>query len=302
MRAIVAAAILVVATPSCAPLLVGLGLGLERGQADVVVRTDRVGTVFLERRPALPRATVVLLHGFGGSKDHWTRFIAELPDDLWIIAPDLWGFGESARVDTESFDLHTQSVRLQRFLVERGVRRYHMMGNSLGGQLAATHALSHSDDVVSLVLFDPAGIKGPVPSPMDELTSGGAEPMPIRTAADFDRLLSLSFVVQPRIPDALKGYLAEEAAKAYPFAQKVKADLWARPAPMIDAAGRLQPPTLVVWGACDQVLDPSAAPIWRARVAGGLVVMMKATGHAPMLERPAESAQLVLTWWSRALR
>jgi hypothetical protein len=45
------------------------------------------------------------------------------------------------------------------------------------------------------------------------------------------------------------------------------------------------------------VLDVRTAELWRAKVPGHLVVIMRDTGHVPMVERPSESAALVLTWW-----
>jgi hypothetical protein len=40
---------------------------------------------------------VLLLHGFGGDKDNWTRFARYLTDRYRVVAVDLPGFGESAR-------------------------------------------------------------------------------------------------------------------------------------------------------------------------------------------------------------
>lgn len=289
------------ASGGCA-LLVSIGLGGERGRSDLVVRTSDEGIVFLERKPKHPALTILLLHGFGGSKDHWTRFANFLPDDAWIIAPDLPGFGASPKIEGDSYDLESQRARVAQFLDENGVDKFHLVGNSMGGQLATLLALAQPDRVQSLVLFNPAGLRGPVPSAMDQLTKGGAEPLLIQNAADFDRLLALSFVIPPRIPGFLKDHFAEEAARSYPFSKKIKQDLAARPAPIADRIAMLRPPTLVVWGDSDGVLDPSAVPLWRARVPGHLVVVMKETGHGPMIERPQEAAALVLTWWRRGLK
>ena len=278
------------------------GLGAERGRADLVKRTSDDGIVYLERKPARPRHTLVLLHGFGGSKDHWTRFAAHVPDDVWILAPDLPGFGESPRLDAESYDLAAQEQRLLRFLDENEVREFHLAGNSMGGHLAALVALDAPARVQSLVLYNPAGLRGPVPSAMDQLTDGGRVPFVIRDADDFRTLLRHSFVKPPNIPDFLLDHFAEEATRSYAFTKKIKDDLAARPAPIAERLGDLVPPTLVVWGDQDGVLHPSAVPLWRARVPGGLVVVLRDTGHGPQLERPEEACSLMLAWWRRALK
>src|SRR5688572_25189110 len=146
--------LLALASSSCA-LLVSIGLGSERGRSNVFVRKSDDGIVFLERKPDDPRATVVLVHGFGGSKDHWTRFIAHIPSDVWVIAPDLPGFGDSPKATTESYDLNAQSARVTRFLDELEVGSFHLAGNSMGGHLSTLLALQMPERVQSLVLFNP---------------------------------------------------------------------------------------------------------------------------------------------------
>lgn len=291
-------ALVAMTTSSCA-LLVSVGLGGERGRSDVFVRKSDEGIVFLERKPPAPRATVVLLHGFGGSKDHWTRFAAHIPSDVWVLAPDLPGFGDSPKLESESYDLHEQKKRVMRLLDELEVSHFHLVGNSMGGQLATLLALEMPSRVQSLVLFNPAGMRGPIPSALDTLTEGGDVPFVIKNKEDFQTLLKHSFVVSPRIPDFLLDHFAEEAALSYPFSKKIKRDIKERPAPIVDTLPSLRPPTLVVWGDGDGVIDPSAVPLWRARVPGGLVVVMKQTGHGPQIERPEEAAELVLEWWRR---
>lgn len=280
--------------------LVAIGLGGERGKSDLFVRTSDDGIVFLERRPPSPRATVLLVHGFGGSKDHWTRFAGHLPDDVWVIAPDLPGFGESSKSESESYDLESQARRITRFLDELEVGSFHIVGNSMGGHLSTLLALQMPERIHSAVLFNPAGMRGPVPSAMDKLTEGGAVPFVIQSKEDFQTLLQHSFVIPPKIPDFLLDYFAEQAALSYEFSKKIKLDLKARPAPIADRLEQLKPPTLVVWGDRDGVLDPSAVPLWRAKIPGGLVVVMRETGHGPQIERPEEAAALVLQWWRRS--
>jgi abhydrolase domain-containing protein 6 len=286
---------------SCAPLLVALKLGEERGKAGLLERQAPDGISYLERHAREPAAVVVMLHGFGGNKDHWTYFSQHLPEELRLIAPDLPGFGDSPKSEAESYDVDSQVGRLERFLAERGVLRFHLMGSSMGGRIAAHYALAHPEQVQTLVLFDPAGIRGPLPGRKDELARNGKDPLVIETVEDFDRLLELSFVTPPTFPDFVKAHLAEQGAKHGAFSAKVMADLDRVPRDLRAELPGLAPPTLVVWGAQDELIHPSAAALWREAVPGHTVVILPETGHVPQIERPAESAALVLTWWRQVL-
>jgi pimeloyl-ACP methyl ester carboxylesterase len=271
---------------SCAPILATLAQGAMRGRADLVVKRDEgTGIVYLERKPhKKPAGVVVMLHGLGGNKDHWPFLCAELPEELWLIAPDMPGSGDSPQA--ASYELDLQVARLHQFLANLGVKKPQIVGNSLGGMTAAVYGLKYPDDVASLALLDPAGIdKNEQHAPL------------IKTAADFDQLIKDSFAHPPEIPGVLRDYFGEQAAAGAPIVQKVLDD--ALKMDLKPKIPTLQPPTLVVWGEKDKLVSLKAAQEWRDEVPGHLVVVMADTGHAPMVERPGETAQLLLTWWTR---
>jgi pimeloyl-ACP methyl ester carboxylesterase len=52
----------------------------------------------------------------------------------------------------------------------------------------------------------------------------------------------------------------------------------------------IESPVLILWGEYDRVLDVSSVEVMRPLVPQAEVVIMKDTGHVPMIERPAETA------------
>jgi abhydrolase domain-containing protein 6 len=233
------------------------------------------------------------VYGMGGTRDHYTFFAAALPDDVDVIALDLPGFGESTKDPALHYDRAAQVARLRAFIEQRGIPRYHLVGHSMGGMLAAELALRTPEGIESLVLFDPAGIDAPDQSrEMPDVIVDSPE--------KFDELMKASFVKPPAVPGFLKQYFADEMQRNAPFAKKVRAEIFADWGTLAARLPGIKPATLVVWGDQDRVIDPSAAEIWREALRGNErsdVVIMRETGHAPMLERPHESAALLFQWW-----
>jgi pimeloyl-ACP methyl ester carboxylesterase len=288
----------VLAAPmGCVSLLVQMGLDEERHAARLMRHEIHVDDhdIVLHERPALrrPTHTLVLLHGFAGDKDHWTRFARYLDDDARVLAFDLPGFGESSKDTAASYDLVTQVRRLHDILGKLDATHVVLVGNSMGGHLAALYALTYPNDVDALALFDPAGVVPPHENEMARAFKRGENPLLVDTEADFDRLEKLVFVHPPELPGLVKAEFAQRGVKARPFNNKVFEDMRHTPAPLEERLAKLQAPTLVVWGNEDQVIDVSAAEVWGRRLPHGQVVHLSETGHAPMIERPAECARLV---------
>ena len=226
--------------------------------------------------------TLVLLHGFAADKDNWLRFSRPLTQDYRVIALDLPGFGDSD-LPPGSYDVGTQAERLADILDELGVQQAHVLGNSMGGQIAALFAARYPERVRSLALFANAGIESPHKSELYQLlTSGSPNPLVVKQPQDFDKLLRFVFVEPPYLPESLKRYLGERA-------MAVTSEKRSTLAPELP---KIQAPTLLLWGRQDRVLDVSSIEVMQPLLNKPNVVIMDNVGHAPMLERPEESALL----------
>jgi len=239
---------------------------------------------------------VVLLHGYGGDKDNWTRLAKHLPERLGLFSPDLPGFGKSSRHMAAFYDVESQLRRLDLIFGQRKLKRFHLVGNSMGGQIAAAYAATRPQKVISLILLAPAGVATPKPSEVALARQKGKNILTVDSVEDFDRLLNLVFVVPPEIPTFIKSYLAEEAVKNRAFNEKVLVDREKRPYRLENRLADIEAPTLLIWGDTDRVLDHSGAQIFSVNIPHSDLVTMRDCGHMPMVERPQETAKYIMTF------
>ncbi|MDZ4191955.1 MAG: alpha/beta fold hydrolase [Pseudomonas sp.] len=236
--------------------------------------------------------TLVLLHGFAADKDNWLRFSRHLTKDYRVIALDLPGFGDSD-LPPGSYDVGTQAERLADILDAMGVQQAHLLGNSMGGHIAALFAARYPDRVRSLALLANAGIDSPHKSELYRLlTSGAPNPLVVKQPQDFDNLLQFIFVEPPYLPESLKRYLGERSMAKAAHYERVFKQLVERAIPLEPELAKIQVPTLLLWGKQDRVLDVSSIEVMQPLLGKPSVVIMDNVGHAPMLERPEESALL----------
>lgn len=236
--------------------------------------------------------TLMLIHGFAADKDNWLRFSRHLTDRYRVIALDLPGFGDSDR-PVGSYDVGTQAERLASILDALDLDHAHLLGNSMGGHIAALFAARYPQRVRSLALLANAGVEAPVKSELFErLERGTPNPLVVRQPQDFQRLLQFVFVEPPYLPESLKRHLAERSMANREHHERVFQQLYERYIPLEPELPKIQAPTLLLWGEQDRVLHVSSIEVMRPLLRQPSVVLMPAVGHAPMLERPQESALL----------
>ena len=102
------------------------------------------------------KKTLVLIHGLGASAERWDQVIPLFADEFRVVVPDLVGFGYS---DKPLVDYTTEffSEFLEKFFVASDIKRPNLIGSSLGGQIIAEYATSHSQEIEKLVLVSPSG-------------------------------------------------------------------------------------------------------------------------------------------------
>ena len=99
---------------------------------------------------------LVFIHGLAGCWQNWLENIPYFARSHRVIAVDLAGFGES-ELPQEDISIPGYGRFMDAFLGEIGVERASLVGNSMGGFIAAETAISHPSRVEKLVLVSAAG-------------------------------------------------------------------------------------------------------------------------------------------------
>lgn len=265
----------------------------ERQLAGLDSRQVQVGEFNVHYYEGGPQGaeTILMIHGFGADKDNWLRFSRPLTARYHVVALDLPGFGDSSKPEA-SYDVGTQVERLNAFAKAIGLHKLHLIGNSMGGHIAALYAARHPEEVLSVALLNNAGVNAPQASELfKRLDRGDANPLLVRNADDFSNMLDLLFVEKPPLPGSLKQYLTERAMASHDFNQKIFNQLRERYIPLETELAKIQVPTLLLWGDQDQILDVSSIKVMQPLLKQPTVVIMQACGHLPMIERPEETAE-----------
>src|SRR5437868_11737602 len=126
-------------------------------------QTDATATIYgvkIHYVEAGSGPVVVLLHGLGGNYTNWVFNTSALAQKYRVIVPDQIGFGKSDK-PVINYRITTYVDFLDAFLKELKVERASLVGNSLGGWIAAAYTLAHPEKVERLVLVDAAGFAFP---------------------------------------------------------------------------------------------------------------------------------------------
>jgi pimeloyl-ACP methyl ester carboxylesterase len=96
---------------------------------------------------------VLLLHGFAQTGRMWRPLIAELAKTHTVIAPDLRGFGKSAKPDG-GYDKRTMAQDIRALAALLGHKRVGIVGHDIGLMVAYAYAAQYPAEVDRIVLMD----------------------------------------------------------------------------------------------------------------------------------------------------
>src|SRR5690606_18555501 len=112
-------------------------------QAGVRAVGHRWAYAYSDQAPA-DAPTVVMLHGFTGSKENWYPVAARLQGRYRLLLPDLPGWGQSERLRGEDYGFSAQAERVAAFLRARSPGRpVVLLGHSMGGGIVPLVAARH---------------------------------------------------------------------------------------------------------------------------------------------------------------
>lgn len=291
VAALAVLAVLALAFARFAPERVtALGLAAERRLAGLVLRTARVGQFDMPYLDGARGEPLVLVHGFGGDKDNFTRIARFLTPHFRVIIPDLPGFGDATRDPGASYGMSEQVARLHAFLEQLGIPACHLGGNSMGGFISAQYAATWPLAVKSLWLLDPAGTLASHSSEMlQHYEKTGLNPLLVTSVDAFDGTIAATTHKAPFLPRFARTTLGRRAVADFELHTRIMREM--QNSPLLESSnGPLETPALIVWGEHDKILSPQGAQSFAALFPNSQVVIMKGIGHLPMAEAPKQTA------------
>lgn len=279
-----------------------LAMDAQRRSANLVkkeVQVDGQKIVYLEGGKG---DTILLLHGFGGSKDAWTVF-SKFLKGYHLVIPDIPGFGESSQVPTQSYNIDNQVGRIERFIEVLKLDTFHIAGNSMGGVFAATYGAAHPEKVLTITLMNTAGAPSPNKSEFVIQLEKGNNLFQINSIEDYNKLMDLIFVKRPAMPAAFKKIIAEDWWIAHTeFNMKIWKDMQSTESVEFSkysvgpALSQIQEPVLIIWGDQDKITNIGGVDFLEKHLKNCETAILKDTGHCPMLEKPEETAKAYLNF------
>lgn len=292
LAAIAAGSLAVRATyPAVGRAVLGASMALESRLAGLrtrVVDVDGLAmTCYDNGRADAP--VVVLLHGYSADRGVWVRFARHLSRDYRVLVPDLAGHGATPFVAGADYSPPAQAARVAGILDALGVDAAHVMGNSMGGFVAAWFARDHPERTLSVGLSDAAGLTAPTPSELDDMLDRGENPFELTHVRDFPAFYAMTMARPPFLP----GFVRDAMASDYVARREQLAEIlvgFRHGFLLDDHLDEISAPAYVVWGAEDRLVDPSAAKVWVEGLPDATLVTYEGIGHMPMVEIPARSA------------
>jgi pimeloyl-ACP methyl ester carboxylesterase len=239
------------------------------------------------------REPVVFVHGLGGQWQNWLENLPRVAQERRALALDLPGFG-CTPMPRDRITIPGYGRCVDAFCDALGLGEVAIVGNSMGGFIAAEVAIQFPQRVSRLVLVSAAGISSANAARAPILTAGRvATAIATNTAArhramarrPVTRHMSLAFVA--RHPRLLKADLAYEGlikGTGKPgFEEALRASL---EYDFRDRLPEVSAPTLIVWGEQDSIIPARDAKEYERLISDSRKVVMRDTGHIPMAERP----------------
>lgn len=268
------------------------------------------------KRAGVGLPVLVLLHGFGASMFSWRKVMGPLAEGSTVVAYDRPAFGLTDRpVSGEwapevwpggsPYGPEAQVEILGRILDALGVERAVLVGNSLGGAVAALFAARRPERVQGLVLVDAYLGGAAVPNPLGAIMRSpiGRRVGPTMLSSSMAAGLGPGLRALVADPATVTPEMVEGWARPFrlPRANRALWELTAAGVFHVSEAelGRIAVPTLVLRGDSDHLVTAAAAQRAAGLIPGATIQTIPGAGHVPQEEQPTLFIQAIAEFLSR---
>jgi pimeloyl-ACP methyl ester carboxylesterase len=217
--------------------------------------------------------TILFLHGLFGSLSNWDGVID--------------GFSNRYRIIIPMMPIYTMPLKkagitgLTQFIVdfvsEMKLDAFNIVGNSLGGHVGLVYTLENKEKVKTLILTGSSGLF--------EDGMGGSFPK----RGDYKYIkerVAYTFYDPEIATDDLVDTVFEVTNDNQKCLRMIAIARSAQKHNMADELGKLDVPTLLVWGLNDTITPPFVGHTFNRLIKDSVLRFVDKCGHAPMMEHP----------------
>lgn len=233
---------------------------------------------YAQRRP-VPEAgpPVVLVHGAGGTHQHWLYQVRDLPGSP-TYAVDLPGHGRSVGPGRDTISAYGDW--LVTFFDAAGLDRAVVVGHSMGGAIAQDVALRYADRIAGLGLVATGARLRVAPAILDGILADKEAAVGLITEWAFGP------EAPPEMTRLGRRQMAETPAEVL-HGDFVACDAF----DVRDRLGQIRVPALVLCGTKDWLTPSKYSVFLRDGIAGATLHLVEGAGHMVMVERPQAVVQ-----------
>ncbi len=230
--------------------------------------------------------SVLFLHGFAGSCDSFDQILPLLPDSFHVFVFTQRGHGDASKPQ-KGYRLQDFALDAKGFLDFFGLQDTVVVGHSMGAAVAIKFALDYPDLTAGLVLAGsglPKWGDRAVQNFWDSTVSRLEDPVDPSFVRNFiENTIARpipSIVFEKIVRDSLKvpAHVWKEA-----FKNRLKEDF-------TNDIGRIQVPTLIIWGDRDTKTSRSEQEALLTGIPGSQLLVYQGTGHELHYEEPEHFA------------
>jgi len=227
--------------------------------------------------------TLLLLHGLFGALSNWAGVINHFKTNYRVIIPLM--------------PIHDMPIKeagcegltefIEGFVDFKGLDKFSVIGNSLGGHVALIYILRHPEKIQRLILTGSSGLF--------ENSMGGSYPKRgnyeyIKERVEYTfydpktaskELVDEVFEITNSIPKVMRIIAIAKSAQRNNMAKDIV---------------HIKAPTLLIWGLNDTITPPEVGHEFNQLIPGSTLKFIDKCCHAPMMERPVEFNEILTEW------
>ena len=261
------------------------------------IEVDEINVHFRDEGEGFP---IVLIHGTAASLHTWDAWTDELKKTNRVIRMDLPAFGITGPNKNADYSIEAYTTFLHSFLEKLKLEKFHLAGNSLGGNIAWNYTADYPSKVEKLILVDASGL----PTNKSQPAIFKMAKTPILNSLFL--YITPRFLIKKNIEEVYEddSKITDELINRYhkmalrvgnrkAFIDRAKTDFKLDTQVNLEKLKSIQTPTLLIWGAKDLWIPIANGIRMNEILVNSKLEVLKNSGHVPMEENPRESLKLM---------